>query len=423
MGRISGLRYVSKLMSKKVIVIGAGAAGLMCAGKCAERGHDVTLFEKNSRVGRKLMITGKGRCNVTNYCTSVSELLENIPENGKFLYSAFGKCMPCDIMTFFEDMGAPLKVERGNRVFPESDKAVDIVDALKRYVDRTGVNIINLTVKDIITENGKAVGVTAENGSSYYADAVVVATGGLSYPLTGSTGDGYKFAEKTGHTVTPLRPSLVGLKCQEGWCEGAAGLSLKNVALKIEDTVKSKIIYTDFGEMLITHVGVSGPMILSGSAHLRNMENGRYILHIDLKPALSEEKLEARLIRELSENGSKAVKSAVLTLVPSSIVGVILKKSGLAGSEKCGNITKTARQQLLRTLKDLTLTVKDFCPIDEAIVTSGGVSVKDIDPKNMMSKKIQDLYFIGEVIDVDGYTGGFNLTIAFSTGYLAGMSI
>ena len=410
-------------MSKKVIVIGAGASGLMCAGKCAENGHTVTLFEKNSRVGRKLMITGKGRCNVTNLCTSVDELLENIPENGKFLYSAFSKMMPYDIMAFFEDMGVPVKVERGNRVFPESDKAVDIVDALKKYVDKNGVNIINLKVESIITENGQAVGVTAENGNSYYADAVVVATGGLSYPLTGSTGDGYKFAEKTGHNITTLRPSLVGLKCLEGWCEGAAGLSLKNVSLEIEDTFKSKIIYNDFGEMLITHVGVSGPMILSGSAHLRNMEKGRYILHIDLKPALSEEKLELRLIRELTDNGSKTVKSAVLNLVPSSLAGVILKKSGLAGSEKCGNITKEARQKLLHTLKDLTLTVTDFCPMDEAIVTSGGVSVKDIDPKTMMSKKVKNLYFVGEVIDVDGYTGGFNLTIAFSTGYLAGLSI
>lgn len=410
-------------MSKKVIVIGAGASGLMCAGKCAENGNSVTLFEKNSRVGRKLMITGKGRCNVTNLCTSVDELLENIPENGKFLYSAFDKMMPYDIMAFFENMGVPIKVERGNRVFPASDKAVDIVDALKKYVDKTGVNIINSGVTDIITENGQAIGVTAENGNSYYADAVVVATGGLSYPLTGSTGDGYKFAEKTGHNVTKLRPSLVGLKCLEGWCEKAAGLSLKNTALKIEDTFKSKIIYSDFGEMLITHTGVSGPMILSGSAHLRNMESGRYVLHIDLKPALSEEKLEARLIRELSENGSKAVKSAVLTLVPSSLAGVILKKSGLAGTEKCGNITKESRQKLLHTLKDLILTVTDFCPMDEAIVTSGGVSVKDIDPKTMMSKKVKNLYFIGEVIDVDGYTGGFNLTIAFSTGYLAGLSI
>lgn len=410
-------------MSKKVIVIGAGAAGLMCAGKCAEKGNTVTVFERNAKAGRKLMITGKGRCNVTNYCTSVNELLDNIPQNGKFLYSAFGNCMPCDIMAFFENMGVPLKVERGNRVFPLSDRAADIVDALKKYADKTGVNIINSAVKDIITENGKAVGVSAENGNSYYADAVVVATGGLSYPLTGSTGDGYKFAEKTGHTVTPLRPSLVGLKCAEGWCERATGLSLKNVALEIEDTVKSKIIYTDFGEMLITHVGVSGPMILSGSAHLRNMERGRYILHIDLKPALSEEKLEARLIRELTENGSKAVKSAVLTLVPSSLCGVILKKSGLAGTEKCGNITKESRQRLLHTLKDLTLTVTDFCPIDEAIVTSGGVSVKEINPKTMESKLCKNLYFIGEVIDVDGYTGGFNLTIAFATGCLAGSSI
>lgn len=409
-------------MNKKVIVIGAGASGLMCAGKCAERGLEVTLFEKNSRVGRKLMITGKGRCNVTNYCTDVNELLENIPQNGKFLYSAFSEMMPSDIMDFFENMGVPLKVERGNRVFPASDKAVDIVDALKKYVDKTGVNIINRAIKSIITENGAAVGVTTENGNSYFADAVVVATGGLSYPLTGSTGDGYKFAEKTGHTVTPLRPSLVGLKCFEGWCENAAGLSLKNVALEIEDTVKSKIMYTDFGEMLITHTGVSGPMILSGSAHLRNMASGRYVLHIDLKPALSEEKLDLRLIRELGENGAKAVKSAVASLVPSSLVSVILKKSGLAGTEKCGNITKESRQNLLHTLKDLTLTVTDFCPIDEAIVTSGGVSVKDIDPKTMMSKKVKNLYFIGEVIDVDGYTGGFNLTIAFSTGYLAGLS-
>lgn len=410
-------------MSKKVIVIGAGASGLMCAGTCAERGHTVTLFEKNGKVGRKLMITGKGRCNVTNFCADKEELLENIPINGKFLYSAFGKMPPCDIMDFFENLGVPLKTERGNRVFPVSDRAADIVDALKRYADNNGVNIINLPVKDIITENGKAIGVKAENGTSFYGDAVVVATGGLSYPLTGSTGDGYKFAKETGHTVTPLRPSLVGLKCVEGWCERAAGLSLKNVALEIEDTVKSKTIYSDFGEMLITHVGVSGPIILSGSAHLRNMASGRYVLHIDLKPALSEEKLESRLIRELTENGSKTVKSAVLTLVPSSLSGVILKKSGLAGTEKCGNITKESRKRLLTTLKDLTLTVKDFCPIDEAIVTSGGVSVKDIDPKTMMSKKIQNLYFIGEVIDVDGYTGGFNLTIAFATGRLAGSSI
>lgn len=411
------------IMSKKVIVIGAGAAGLMCAGKCAERGYSVTLFERNNRVGRKLMITGKGRCNVTNLCTNVNELLENIPENGKFLYGAFSKCMPSDIMEFFESMGVPLKVERGNRVFPESDKAVDIVDALKRYVDKTGVNIVNAKIDSILTENEEAIGVTDENGNSYYADAVVVATGGMSYPLTGSTGDGYKFAESVGHTVTKLRPSLVGLKCYEGWCENAAGLSLKNVALSIEDTVKSKIIYDDFGEMLITHVGVSGPMILSGSAHLRNMEKGRYILHIDLKPALTEDKLDARILRELTENGAKAVKNAVATLAPASLLNVVLKKSGLAGSEKCGNITKETRQKLLHTLKDLTLTVVDFCPMDEAIVTSGGVSVKEIDPKTMMSKKIQNLYFVGEVIDVDAYTGGFNLTIAFATGYLAGISI
>lgn len=423
MGRIPSLRYAGLIMTKKVIVIGAGAAGLMCAGKCAERGLSVTLFERNSRVGRKLMITGKGRCNVTNLCTNVNELLENIPENGKFLYGAFSKFMPSDIMAFFESMGVPLKVERGNRVFPKSDKAVDIVDALKRYVDKTGVNIVNVRIKDIITENGQAVGVFDENGNSYYADAVVVATGGMSYPLTGSTGDGYEFAKGVGHTVTSLRPSLVGLKCIEGWCSGAAGLSLKNVALTVEDTVKSKIIYNDFGEMLFTHVGVSGPMILSCSAHLRNMEKGRYVLHIDLKPALSEEKLDSRILRELSENGAKSVKSAVATLLPSSLVNVVLKKSGLAGNEKCGNITKETRQNLLHTLKDLTLTVSEFCPMDEAIVTSGGINVKEIDPKTMMSKKVQNLYFIGEVIDVDAYTGGFNLTVAFATGYLAGISI
>ncbi len=410
-------------MAKKVIVIGAGASGLMAAGRAAERGYEVLLFDKNAKVGRKLMITGKGRCNLTNYCTDMSELMDNIPQNNRFLYSAFSNFMPSDIMAFYENLGVKLKVERGNRVFPVSDKASDIVDALKKYIDLNRVKFIKSDVKKILTKDQKATGIITKDGEKYLADAVVLASGGLSYPLTGSNGDGYEMAKKLGHHITDLRPSLIGLICTDGWLGDAAGLSLRNISIKITDREKNKKVYEDFGELLITHKGVSGPVILSASAHLKDMKTDKYEISIDLKPALSESKLDDRLLREINKNGQKEIKTVIASLVPSSLINVILKKCGLSGKEKCAVISKEIRKKIALNLKDFRLDVKDFCPIEEAVITRGGIDIKEINPKTMESKIVKDLYFTGEIIDVDGYTGGFNLTIAFATGNLAGISI
>lgn len=410
-------------MSKKVIVIGAGASGLMAAGTAAENGHNVVLIERNDKVARKVMITGKGRCNVTNNCTLINDLIQNVPTNGRFLYGAFSKFMPVDTMEFFEDMGVALKVERGNRVFPESDKAVEIVDALNSFSSDAGVKRIKGRVVSLVAENGEIKGVKLEDGEELSADAVIVATGGASYPLTGSTGDGYELAKQVGHTVTELKPSLVPLVCHEGFCMDLQGLSLRNVEITVLDTDTYKEVYKDFGEMLFTHFGVSGPLVLSASSHMKDIKPRKYEIHIDLKPALSYEQLDKRIQRDFLENSNKNFINALDALLPKKLVPIIVKLSGIKPAVKVNQITKQQRSELVNLLKDLKVTVNGFRPIEEAIVTSGGVSVKEIDPKSMESKLVKGLYFAGEVIDVDAYTGGFNLQIAFSTGKLAGSSI
>ena len=409
-------------MGRKVIVIGAGAAGTMAAGAAAQNGAEVILFERNEKIARKVMITGKGRCNVTNNVADTQEFISNIPGNGRFLYGAFSSFNSQDTIDFFENYGVPLKVERGNRVFPVSDKAVDIVDALNKYITVNKVQRKTERVTKLIVEDDEIRGVETEFGNKHFADAVIVATGGLSYPKTGSSGDGYDFAKSVGHTVTELRPSLSALVCREGLCSECMGLSLKNVAIRVVDTQKKKEIYDDFGEMLFTHFGVSGPMILSASAHMRNMEKARYEIYIDLKPALNHEKLDARILRDFADNSNKSISNILALLVPKSLIVPILKMAHIKPSEKANQITKDMRKALIDVIKGIKLTVMDFNDISEAIVTSGGVKISEINPKTMESKICKGLYFAGEVIDCDGYTGGFNLQIAFSTGQLAGKS-
>ncbi len=406
-----------------LIVIGGGAAGLMAAGTAAQKGLKVTLFERNDKLARKVAITGKGRCNVTNNCPLLNDLIGNVPVNGRFLYGAFSRFTTDDTIDFFESMGVPLKIERGNRVFPVSDKALDIVDALNKFITVNGVKRKTARVTELIMKNGKAVGCKTEDGSEHYAENVLIATGGKSYPVTGSTGDGYILAQSAGHTITPLKPSLVPLECHEGWCTDAQGLSLRNVEISVEDTKTFKTVYKDFGEMLFTHFGVSGPMILSASSHMRNMEKGRYKIHIDFKPALTHEQLDKRLQRDLLECSNKNLFNTLALMLPRKMIPIVVKLSGLNGNIKSNQVTKDMRESLVYLLKDIALTVTDFRPIEEAIVTSGGVSVSEIDPKTMKSKLCDGLYFAGEVIDVDAYTGGFNLQIAFATGHLAGDSI
>ncbi len=406
-----------------LIVIGGGAAGLMAAGTAAKRGLSVTLFERNDKLARKVAITGKGRCNVTNNCPLLNDLISNVPVNGRFLYGAFSRFTTDDTMDFFEEMGVPLKIERGNRVFPVSDKALDIVDALNKFITVNGVKRKTARVTELLIGEGKCIGCKTEDGKEHFADNVLVATGGKSYPVTGSTGDGYDFARQAGHTITDLKPSLVPLECHEGWCTDAQGLSLRNVEITVEDSKTYKTVYKDFGEMIFTHYGISGPMVLSASSHMRNMERGRYIIHIDFKPALTYEQLDKRLQRDLLECSNKNLYNTLSLMLPRKMIPIIVKLSGLNGNIKSNQVTKEMRATLVDLLKDIRLTVTDFRPIEEAIVTSGGVKVGEIDPKTMKSKITEGLYFAGEVIDVDAYTGGFNLQIAFSTGYLAGISI
>lgn len=406
-----------------LIVIGGGAAGLMAAGTAAQRGLSVTLIERNDKLARKVAITGKGRCNVTNSCPLLNDLISNVPVNGRFLYGAFSRFTTDDTIDFFEGLGVPLKIERGNRVFPVSDRALDIVDALNKFITVNGVKRKQGRVTELIIENGAVKGCVTDDGRKFFAENVLVATGGISYPATGSTGDGYTLAKQAGHTITDLKPSLVPLECHEGWCTDAQGLSLRNVEIRVEDTKTYKEVYKDFGEMLFTHFGVSGPMILSASSHMRNMEMGRYVIHIDFKPALTYEQLDKRLQRDLLECSNKNLYNTLALMLPRKMIPVIVKLSGLNGNIKSNQVTKDMRATLVELLKDIRLTVTDFRPIDEAIVTSGGVSVSEIDPKTMKSKIIDGLYFAGEVIDVDAYTGGFNLQIAFSTGHLAGNSV
>lgn len=408
-------------MKTSLLVIGGGAAGLMAAGTAGASGVETVVLERNDRPARKVLITGKGRCNVTNNCSTLDELIRNIPRNGRFLYGAFSRFMPADVMEFFESRGVELKTERGNRVFPVSDKAVEIVDALTAFAGRYADIVKGRAVK-LLTKDGRVTGVETQDGETIYADKIIIATGGLSYPGTGSTGDGYKLAGQAGHKVTELMPSLVPLEIHEGFCSELMGLSLRNVSIKVTDTKKNKEIYSDFGEMLFTHFGVSGPLILSASAHMRDMESGRYKISIDLKPALTLEQLDARILRDFSENTNRNFINALNSLLPKKLVPVIVRLSKIGLSTKVNQVTREQRRALAELLKNLTVTVTDFRPVEEAIITSGGVDVSQINPKTMESKLVKGLYFAGEIIDADAYTGGFNLQIAFSTGRLAGIS-
>ncbi len=404
-------------MSKKVVVIGAGAAGLLCSAKAAERGFDVTLVEKMQRPGRKLMITGKGRCNVTNAAFELEDLISNVPTNPRFLYSAFSSFMPYDTMALFEELGVPLKIERGNRVFPVSDKAVDIVDALVHYAKSNGVKLVNGRAAAFERIENRITAVILEDKTRINCDSVVLCTGGRSYPLTGSTGDGYALARSVGHTVTKIKPSLVPLVSDDAFIPDLQGLSLKNIELSLFENGKK--IYADFGEMLFTHFGLSGPVVLSASSHIRNMQDANYYVSLDLKPALDEKTLDNRLLRDFSEQINKDFINSLSKLLPKKIIPVIVLRSGIKPDEKVNQITREQRLGLVRLIKGFTVNISGFRPVEEAIVTSGGVEVKEIDPKTMRSRLVENLSFAGEIIDVDAYTGGFNLQIAFSTASLA----
>ena len=407
-------------MSVRIAVIGGGAAGLMAAIHAAQMGGEVNGFEKKERDGRKLRITGKGRCNVTNHCTR-DVFFANITGNARFLYSAWDRFGAEDTEAFFEALGVPLKVERGNRVFPVSDKATDVVDALVRECRATGVRVAHANVKELLLEGDRVCGVVSAKGEERF-DAVIVATGGMSYPLTGSTGDGYRFARAVGHTVVPPTPSLVPLVEDGEFCATVQGLSLKNVRLSVLDHQKNKTVYEDFGEMLFTHYGLSGPLVLSASAHLKDAQAGRYTAYIDLKPALDEKTLDARLLTDFKKYQNKDFQNALSDLLPQKLIAPLVRLSGIDARKKVNAITREERLSLLSLLKALPVKLRGFRPVAEAIITKGGVALGEIVPSTMASKKARGLYFAGEVLDLDAYTGGFNLQIAFSTAVVAGES-
>lgn len=396
---------------RKIIIVGGGASGLMAAVRCAERNNEVIVFEHEKILCKKLMITGKGRCNLTN-ASDVDNILNNIARNSRFMYSSLNAFNAYDTMDFFESLGLRLKTERGRRVFPQSDKASDVADALIRRAKALGVRFVFDNVKEILVSSEKALGVKT-NDKEYLADAVIVATGGRSYPKTGSTGDGYKFAEKLGISVVPITPSLVPVEIKERFASELMGLSLRNVTLKLFENDVKKPVYEELGEMLFTHFGVSGPLVLSSSAHMAEGKSYRY--EIDLKPGLCEGKLDTRLLRDFSMNTNRIIANTLTKLLPSSLVPVVLDISQIDGNSRINLITREQRKALVKTVKAFPLTVYRKRPIDEAIITRGGVDTKEINPKTMGCKKISCLYFIGEVLDVDAYTGGFNLQIAFST--------
>jgi len=417
----------------KVCVIGGGAAGMLSAITAAEKGADVTLFEKNKSqkimeserffdnayLGKKLLITGKGRCNVTNDC-SLDEFLKNTPVGGKFMYAAFNSFTPQDVMDFFTKGGTPLKVERGNRVFPISDKSIDILRVLKNKLFENNVRVFNKKVCDIVTEDGVFTSVVLDDKNEMFFDRCIVATGGASYPQTGSDGDGYKFAEKMGHTIKEIKPSLVPLVSHDKACRDMMGLSLKNVTVSVIDNKKNKVIFKEMGEMLFTHFGMSGPLILSASSHMRDMSENRYTVSIDLKPSLDEKTLDNRLLSDFGKYINKNMDNAMGDLLPSKMIVPFLNKCGIRKEQKPNSLTKEERRTILETFKSFKIDVYWFRPVVEAIITSGGVATKEINPSTMESKLVKGLYFAGEVIDVDAYTGGFNLQVAFSTANLAG---
>ena len=412
----------------KVVVIGGGPAGMMAAITSRENGNEVTIIEKNKQLGKKLLITGKGRCNITS-SLDMSEFIKNTPGNGMFLYSAFQKYTNQDIIKFLEKQGLRVKEERGNRIFPITDKSLDVLKCFESKIKELDIKInFDEEAKELIINENKEIKAVKTSKREIIADKVILATGGKSYPLTGSTGDGYKMVEELGHKITSIKPSLVPLEIYDkNLCTKLQGLSLKNVSIKLIDKQKNKEIYEDFGEMIFTHFGVSGPIILSSSAHLvryknieQLMKEKKIILKIDFKPALREEKLDERILRDFNEFKNKQFKNALDKLLPQKLIPVIIEKSEINPNKKVNEITKKERANLLKQLKDFEVDVKEFRSIDEAIITSGGISIKEINPKTMESKKIKGLFFAGEIIDVDSYTGGFNLQIAYSTGYVAG---
>ena len=404
-------------MTYDVIVIGGGPAGMFSAITAAQNGNKVLLIEKNGRLGKKLVITGKGRCNVTNNC-SAREVLENIPRNGRFLYSAMEAFPPERICIFLEEQGCALKTERGNRVFPVSDKSQSVLNALTTALRKYSVKIETGNVKAILTEQGVVTGVQTEN-KTYHASNVILATGGLSYPATGSTGDGYQIAKALGHTVVSPEGSLVPLETIGPDCPDMQGLSLRNVSVKLLNAI-GKTLYKDFGELLFTHFGISGPTALSASAHLQG--EGCKVL-IDIKPALDEQKLQQRLVRDLEQYRNRSMENALTDLLPRSMIPVILRKAGIPANLQANSLKKEQRRELLQLLKAFPVEISSKRPVSEAIITSGGIKISEIDPKTMESKMISGLFFAGEIIDCDAYTGGFNLQIAWATAYAAGMNL
>lgn len=414
----------------KVIVVGGGPAGMMAAITAAENGNDVTIIEKMPSFGKKLLITGKGRCNITS-SLYMSEFIKNTPGNGKFLYSAFQNYTNQDIIAFLKQQGLEVKEERGNRIFPITDKSIDVLNCFKTRIDELNIKYkLNTRVEKILIKNNEILGIRT-NREIIQTDKIILATGGKSYPLTGSTGDGYKISKEIGHTIIPIKPSLVPLEVfEKEICKRLQGLSLRNVGIKIVDIDKNKVIYEDFGEMIFTHFGVSGPTILSGSAHLVKYKDIEYLLkkkyiniNIDLKPALTEEQLDDRIIRDFKEFKNKQFKHSLDKLLPQKMIPIIVKLSRIDEDKRVNEITKAERKELVKLLKNFTIIVENFRPVEEAIITCGGISTKEINPKTMESKIIKGLFFAGEIIDVDGYTGGFNLQIAYSTGYTAGINV
>ena len=406
-------------LTTELAVIGGGPAGLMCAITAAQRGVDTVLLEPNEKLGRKLRITGKGRCNLTNNCDTKT-LMANIPGDGRFLYSAFSRFGPAEVMDFFEENGLPLKTERGNRVFPVSDRADDVAELLTRLARRSGVRWLRTPAKDVLVSDGAVCGVATGEGT-LLCRAAAICTGGLSYPLTGSTGAGYRMAETLGHTVTPRRPSLVPLVSDDEFCAELQGFAPKNVTLSAYED--GKLIYKELGEMLFTHFGVSGPLVLSASAKMRRMGSAQYRLLIDFKPGLDEKKLDQRLLRDFEKYSNRDFKNALGDLAARSMIPVLVRLSGIPEDKPVREITREERRRLLELLKGFPVSVRGFRPIEEAIVTAGGVSTKELNPRTMESKLVSGLYFAGEVLDLDAYTGGFNLQIAWATGFVAGQSI